>query len=139
MNNHLQIAGVFHGMFAIASQVLSSNSTKLTDSSSSLESSLFHVPLSLLLRLLKIEFISLFILLLMISSVVFGHRTLAQLTQITPTKETSSGMRTIEADSMRLRCFQSVTGMLAHPSPVPSSGTPPGWHNAGPLFASLIL
>uniref|UniRef100_A0A6B2LNV9 Trafficking protein particle complex subunit n=1 Tax=Arcella intermedia TaxID=1963864 RepID=A0A6B2LNV9_9EUKA len=48
-NNHLQIAGVFHSMYAITSQ-------------------------------------------------------------LSPTKETSSGMRSLEADTMRIRCYQSVTG-----------------------------
>jgi len=48
-NNHLQIAGVFHGMYAITSQ-------------------------------------------------------------LAPTKETSSGIRSLESDCMRLRCYQSVTG-----------------------------
>eukprot|EP01126_Amoeba_proteus_P008662 TRINITY_DN13257_c0_g2_i3.p1 TRINITY_DN13257_c0_g2~~TRINITY_DN13257_c0_g2_i3.p1 ORF type:complete len:100 (+),score=12.53 TRINITY_DN13257_c0_g2_i3:234-533(+) len=30
--------------------------------------------------------------------------------QLAPTKEISSGIRTLEADTMKLRCFQSVTG-----------------------------
>eukprot|EP01125_Pyxidicula_operculata_P011894 TRINITY_DN3892_c0_g1_i1.p1 TRINITY_DN3892_c0_g1~~TRINITY_DN3892_c0_g1_i1.p1 ORF type:complete len:102 (-),score=0.06 TRINITY_DN3892_c0_g1_i1:150-455(-) len=30
--------------------------------------------------------------------------------QLTPTKEISSGLCSLEADTMRLRCFQTVTG-----------------------------
>lgn len=38
------------------------------------------------------------------------HGMYAITSQLAPTKEVSSGIRSMEADCMKLRCFQSVTG-----------------------------
>lgn len=39
------------------------------------------------------------------------HGMYAITSQLAPTKEVSSGIRSLEADCMKLRCFQSVTGV----------------------------